>query len=223
MGEAEHDIITEYGYTQDEYLRLLKKYKKHKEIRQIREDTKKLVTDAAIGKMHSLEVSLPATMTPETYVKIYRKMLAIKRKAVYVKLRNSIQQDSRLSKESINSDTEKEEVRAKVCNQYGVKINVEQQVPVLNDKYSYVMRRAYYNYMCDKEFEKATENEKVNNNRLMSVILEGWIIPDMEKDVTSISDEMLTEKMTTQIEYIKQFVDPQKSSIPITNISNTRS
>ncbi len=215
LSEAEQDVVAEHHLTQEEYWKLLSQHKENKGIREIHEATKKLIAEAAEGKIPDQRLKAAPLMTSGTYVKIFRRLLAIRRQTVYDKMRNKSSAES--ATHILESEPEKEEIRVRVCSLYGIEAT---HVP--HERYSFVLRRTYYTFMCEKEFENITEAEKAKHAKLMATIMEGWMIPDMEKSVIEVSDEELNKTIEGQLKYIAQFVDPQKSSMPVSKGFLTR-
>ncbi len=166
--------------------------------------TERLVSQAIDGDAPESATPLPESMTPSVYLRIYRRLAAERRQAAYVKLHQQSQAGANAGAEP--DEGERESVREKACRAHGV-------VAEKDDRYSFLIRRAYYEFMCGEEFEKLSEKEKAENNKLMTVVMEGWVVPDMERrDVLDISDTELDRRVESQLAYVAQFVDPQRPS-----------
>lgn len=152
--------------------------------------TAEMLGTAEKGLKPDVKVDLPKNMTPELYIRIFRRITASIRHSMYQKIRDhlkSAKKEKELSKEQIAKITAAvngENTREKVCARYSLEKGKD-------EKYGFILTRAYYAYLGDKKFCDAAEVEKGYNERLLSAVLKGWLIPEMEKDPSGIDDEEL--------------------------------
>ena len=160
----------------------------YREVRRIRELVETLVATAAAGKKPQVAVDLPEDMTPIRLRQIFRRMYATTRHNVYTHMRKAANLQRRpLSKQQliqIAESARKGDIRESICEFYGIK-----KTP--DDRFSFILRRAYYTFMTDQEFGRAFDADKADNDRLLTVIFEGWVVPGMESSPGQLSEDDL--------------------------------
>jgi len=209
LNSIEEGVIRNHGYSYEKYEEDFKRFKKFPEVSQINTDTKNFIDFAARGEIHNEKIDLPKELTPEIYILCFRRELAIRRQTVYNKVRKFNAEGQPLNNTEIlaESEEEREKVAQRVCNYYRIFVNTENN----KDRYVFTLRRAYYNYMCNKEFEEKIEKEKEIHNSLIAVILEKWIIPDLEKDICDLTDQQIMEKIDENFTHVMQYIEPNRN------------
>ena len=178
--------------TYDQYLQLLERYENTSYVKDIQRDT--LIKNCINKKYSYINVNIPHEMNPAVYLSINKRMLAIKRRINYLNKRND------KSNSEIYDD---ETIAEKVCLMYNIKNN-----PKHNERYTFILRRAKYTYLCNDWFSEEIKNDMIKNNKILKVIDENWIVPDMEDDPLRICDNEIDHLINNQLKYIDKYVDP---------------
>ena len=196
LGEIEEEVVCACGMEKEKYLELLKEYSNESYVKIIQETTQQLITSTLKGKSNKLSVSIPGNLTPLIHCKAYRRFLAAKRQVAYIqrRYRNNICKD--------------EDIAIQVYSHYNIKYIKNEM-----DRFTFILRRAKYAYNCNKVIEEKILEIEKEDNEIMRLIEEDWVIPDMEKEVIGVSDNELNVRVKAQLEYIKKFIYPHKESI----------
>jgi hypothetical protein len=153
-----------------------------------RQQIETLVATAAQGHKPTEPVELPTGLTVTRLSQVFRRMNATTRHSIYMHMRKVVRMQRRpLTKQQlvqIAESARRGDIRESVCKLYDL-----QKLP--DDRYSCLMRRAYYTFMMDPEFARLLDADKADNDKLLTVIFEGWVIPDMDKPPAPLSEDQL--------------------------------
>lgn len=140
------------------------------------------------GKILEIPIDISKSLTPDIYLKIFRRITANIRHKMYEKVRllkkgfgKSLSQ-SEIQK--ITSEIKKLNFKDKVCKKY----NIEKEE---DENYAIILKRAYYAYLMNEKFNEQSDMDKIWNDKLIVAILKNWLIPDMDKNPEDFTDENL--------------------------------
>ncbi len=137
------------------------------------------------GERPNLKLEIPELLTKDAYLKLYRRLLMGIRHNHYMKIREKVRENGGQFDRSMIKDLgqaqSNEVIRGKVFEHYSIP-------KVEGEDYHRTLKKAFYIYYEDKEFQKQVEALQKHNHELLQKIIQGDVLPEMEQDPFSLSD-----------------------------------
>jgi len=181
MANVEQEVCFSYKITGQRLVELFDKYSANKEIYK-RQEIINALTNLRSENNDDLKIKLPNGLTPEIYLKIYKRLYAGIR---YLYYKKSVESGNMIAKEELEKSNEispkNEELLSQIFKLYSVEISK-------NDSYSHIMKICSYVYMCDSDFEAQYEIQKSNDEKLAVALIRNIKLTSIELNPITLSE-----------------------------------